>query len=264
MTRLIKSGQIVPTVASYPEVIGFWPCFQANTDTQVIDRSGTGNNLTFGAGLTTGEAWANANTFSTVDSTAQDDAVFPSVASFSYDFNAGENLLIAFRVLAAAPAATRTIIGNGYNSTTAQGLRLIIKSTGVMAPWIYQAGGDKFLSDTPTAVADGTTKHVVFAWFGHDVAAGTASYMIWINGVRAYSTNTATTGLTTMTPVDPLRVGGNKTGAASFQSMTARFSCLHMYRSASDVRLTLERLDDVALRLFRSPSSMLTRSEWVG
>lgn len=260
MSRVVKLGQVQSPEPS-AGIIGLWPCYQDSADTLVRDQSGLEQNLSFGAGLTAGEAWATANTFSSVETTADDCGIL-TLADFDYDFNAGDNLLMAFRVSAAAPGATRTLIGNGYNSTSAQGLRLIIKATGVMAPWLYQSTGDKFLSDTASAVADGTAKHVVFAWYDHNVAAGTAKYMIWINGVRAYATAVAASGLGTCTPVDALRIGGNKTGAAAYQSMAANFAALHIYRAAVSAAPTLEALDRIANRLYRSPLVPLTNREW--
>lgn len=258
MSRVVKLGQIESPAPS-TGIIGYWPCFQDSADTLVRDRSGKQQNMTFGAGLTTAEAWATANCLSTVETTADDVAIL-SAADFDYDFNAGDCLLISGLVYAAAPAATRTLIGNGYNSTSAQGLRFIVKATGVCAPWLYQSSGDKFLSDTTGALADSTTKHLTFAWYNHSVAAGTASYMIWFNGVRQYATAVATSGLGTMTPVDDLRIGGNKTGVSAYQSMAARFSALQMYRSSASP--TLEELDAIALRLTRSPCVPLSASEW--
>jgi len=258
MSRVVKLGQIESPAPS-TGIIGYWPCFQNSADTLVRDRSGKQQNMTFGAGLTTAEAWATANTFSSVETTADDVAIL-AAADFDYDFNAGDCLLISGLVYAAAPAAIRTLIGNGYNSTSAQGLRFIVKATGVCAPWLYQSSGDKFLSDSTGALADSTTKHFMFAWYNHNVAAGTASYMIWFNGVRQYATAVAASGLGTMTPVDDLRIGGNKTGAAAYQSMAARFSALQMYRSSASP--TLEELDALALRLTRSPCVPLSASEW--
>lgn len=260
MSRIVKLGQIASPVPSLG-TIGYWPCFQPSSDTLVYDRSGNQQNMSLGAGLATAEAWANANVLSTVETTADDVAIL-SAEDFDYDFNAGDNLLIAGLVYAAAPAATRTLIGNGYNSTSAQGLRLIVKSTGVCAPWLYQSSGDKFLSDTAGALADSSTKHFTFAWYNHNVAAGTANYMIWFNGVRQYSSAVSTTGLGTMTPVDALRIGGNKTGASAYQSMAARFSALHMYRSANGADISLDDLDAIALRLTRTPCVPLSASEW--
>lgn len=251
----------VSTPAPSPGVIGWWPCFQANTDTSVVDVSGKSRNLSFGAGLTTAEAWAAANAFSSVDTTADDCGILARSA-FDWDFNAGENFLLSCLINAAAPAATRTLFGNGYNSTSAQGLRFIVKSTGVCAPWFYESTGDLFLADTSGALADSTTKHLMFAWYDHDVASGTARYMIWFNGVRQYAVGVSASGLGTINPVDDFRIGGNKTGASAFQSMAASFSALQMYRSARSVDWDLERLDRLAVRLRRSPATPLTENEW--
>lgn len=260
MSRVVKLGQVA-TPSPSTGIIGYWPCFQSSSDTLVYDQSGKQQNMAFGAGLTTAEAWANSNVFSTVETTADDVAIL-SAADFDYSFNAGDTLLIAGMIYAAAPAATRTLIGNGYNSTSAQGFRFVVKTTGVCAPWLYQSGGDKFLSDTTSALADSSTKHFTFAWYNHNVSAGTASYMIWFNGVRQYASALSTSGLGTMTPVDDLRIGGNKTGASAYQSMAARFSALQMYRAGNSAGITLEQLDAIAIRLSRSPCVPLSASEW--
>lgn len=240
--------------------MAYFPCLQATSDASLLDRSGRGVVGTFAAGLTTSEAWTTlANYLSTLETTTPDDVSIP-LAAMTYDWNAGETFVLGCRVLAAAPAATRSLFGNGYNSTSAQGFRIIIKATGVVAPWVYQAGGDKFLSDSTGALADGTAHSYMFAWFDHNVGAGTAKYMQWIDGARAYATETSTTGLSTMTPVDGFRIGGNKTGASAFQSMAAAFRGIHLLRSTA--AWTYETLDNIALRLHRSPLVPLTSSEF--
>lgn len=242
--------------------IANFPCLQAASDASLVDRSGRGVVGTFSAGLTPSEAWTTlANSLSTRETTTPDD-VTVALADFDYSWAAADSLVIAARVNMAAPSATRTLFGNGFHSTNAPGFRLIIKTTGVVAPWIYQGGGDKFLSDSTMALADGAWHSFMFAWFDHNFAAGTAKYMVWVDGVRGYATETATTGLTTMVPIDPFRIGGNKTGASAYQSSAAAFQGIHLLRSASSKYWTYETLDSIALRLHRSPITPLTAAEF--
>ena len=257
-TRL---GQIKSSVPSEAYIAAF-PGFQSATDTTLADVSGNARHALFAGGLTASEAWTtNSTAFSTLDTTVPDDAYIP-LASWPYSWNNGDSLVLACRTKITAPGSTRNLFAQGYHSTNSQGFRLIIKATGVVAPWVYQAGGDKFLSDTVPAVADGAYHSFMFAWFDHNVAAGTAKYMIWVDGVRAYASETVTTGLTTMTPVDDFRIGGNKTGASAWQSTAAAFQGIHMLRSASSKLWTYAALDDVALRLHRNPIRPLTATEF--
>jgi hypothetical protein len=261
MTNQLKLGTTAtedPTDA----YIAFFPCFQAAADTSLLDRSGRGIVGTFASGLTASEAWTTqAKSLSTLETTTPDD-VTVALADFNYSWAAGDSLVIAARVDMAAPAATRTLFGQGFHSTNAPGFRIIIKNTGVVAPWVYQAGGDKFLSDSTMALADAAWHSFMFAWFDHDVAAGTAKYMVWVDGVRGYATETATTGLTTMVPIDPFRIGGNKTGASAYQSSAASFQGIHLLRSASSKDWTYESLDAVARRLHKAPITPLLSADF--
>lgn len=257
MTKVIKTG-VVRTPTPSPGYIAYYPCFQGNTDVQLVDRSGRGINAAFGSDLTTGEAWASANKFSGVDSTNQDYAIL-SNAYFSYDFNAGDSLVIAARVQMAAPGASRTLFGRGWGAS-AEGWRLTVKNTGVVSPILYHSGGTKFLSDTAVALADNVNHSFMFAWYGHDTVAGTAFYMVWIDGARAYNSAVATSSLGTVTSTEDFRISGNKTGASAYQSTAAKFDGIHILRSAASKAWTLAQLDEIAMRLHRFPHVPLTSS----
>lgn len=242
--------------------IANFPCLQATSDASLVDRSGRGVVGTFSAGLTPSEAWTTlGNYLSTLETTTPDDVSIP-LAAMTYNWNAGDSFVLACRVRAAAPATTRSLFGNGYHSTNAQGLRIIVKATGIVAPWFYQSTGDKFNSDSSIVLADGATHSYMFALFDHNVSAGTLKYMQWIDGVRAYAVETVATGLGTMTPVDGFRIGGNKTGASTYQSMAASFQGIDILRSAATKLWTYELLDAIAMRKHRAPLSPLTALEF--
>lgn len=260
MSQSAKNGVIISPKYS-PAYIAHYPCWQATTDTTLKDKSGNGRDATFGAGLTAGEAWGTANKFSGVDVATEDFARLAQ-ASFPYDYSAGDSLIIAARINMAAPSASRTLFANGYNNGTAQGFRLYAKNTGVLAPMLYQTGGDKFLSDTTPVIADGADHTMMFAWFSHDPVAGTAKYMAWIDGVRAYSGETAATGLTTIAPVMGLNISGNNTGAAAYQGTAAHMDNIHILRTAAVKVWSYETLDKVATRLHRSIAVPLNALEF--
>lgn len=242
-------------------VIGVWPMMQDSADTSVLDVSGRGRHLALGGGLTTAEAWATAAWLSTVNASTDDTVPIPLAQWSDYSFNVGDSLLIALRFKAAAPASTETWLGQGYG-TSNHGWRFVVKSTGVVAPWLDHAGGTKFLGDTTGVAADSAEHSLMFAWWNHDVRAATAKYMFWVDGARAYSAVQGATSLpTSIDPVDDLRIGGRKTGASSYDAMAAQFRGLHIYRAAANVPFSASEFDAIASRLWRSPFVPLSRSE---
>lgn len=260
MSQSAKTGVVISPKYS-PAYIAHFPCWQAASDTSLKDKSGNGRDASFGAGLTSGEAWGTANKFTGVDAATEDYAKLAQ-ADFLYDFSVGDSFVIAARITMATPAASRTLFANGYNNSSAQGFRLYIKSTGVLAPLIYQQGGDKFLSDTAPVLADGADHTMMFAWFSHNIGAGTAKYMVWVDGARGYSTETGTTGLTQITPSIGLNISGNMTGASAHQGSAARMDNIHILRTPVTKLWTYESLDKVAMRLHRSISVPLNAIEF--
>jgi hypothetical protein len=262
MSRRVRIGQVV-TPEVTPGVIAFFPATQATTSTNVLDASGLGRHGVFGSGLSAAEAATVVGALTTNATTLQDDVLFPSVAAFDYSYDAGDSLLFSCRLKMSAPAANESIFSQAWG-TSAPGWDFTIKTaTNVLSPRLYHAGGTKFLSDTSIAVVDAAEHTLTYVWFNHDVAAGTADYMAWLDGERAYSTNvTATSCPTTAVPVEIMRIGGKKTGASAYDSAAAQFRAIHFYRCANSVSLNLTMLDDLAMRLHRTPFLPLSPSEW--
>lgn len=260
MTRILRLGGVISPSYS-PGYIAHYPCFQDSADTVLTDRSGNARHATFGAGLTTGEAWGTANTFSGTDTAAEDYAKLAQ-GDFTYNYSAGDSLVIAARITMAAPGASRTLFANGWSNSAAQGLRLYIKNTGVLSPLLYHSGGDKFLSDSTFTLADNARHTFMFAWFDHNTVAGTAKYMCWMDGARGYGSETATSALGTVTPAMGLNISGNKTGASSYQGSAAHLDSIHVLRSAASKVWTYAALDEIAMRLHRSPTVPLSPSEF--
>lgn len=241
--------------------IGWYPGLQASSDTVLSDRSGNGKHAAFGAGLTTVEAWATASCFSTVDSTAQDDAII-AIGDFNYSYNAGEDLIVAFGLNAAAPAGTETLMSSGSNSTI-EGLRLIAQTSGKVGAQFGHSGGTKNLSDSNDVVLDSTWHSLLFAHWGHNVAAGTSTYAWWNNGANAMVTGLgvgATSMPSAVNPIRGWRIGGIESGVGTYNSMTAKYRDIHILRFAAGT-LTEAKLNAIALRLHRMPFTPLTAAE---
>lgn len=113
-----------------PGVIGHYPCFQASPDVALTDRSGAGNPAAFGANLLASNAWAVANRLSVADNVTGIVAGAPFITGAVLNWNlATESLIVAGIVnIAASPASTRHITGNG-SSTSVRGFALRFAAT---------------------------------------------------------------------------------------------------------------------------------------
>jgi len=133
------------------------------------------------------------------------------------------------------------------------------------------SGGTKSLSDTNDngvsdngVVVDGTNVyHIVYAHWDHNVASGTLNYMIWVNGLRAYTTVVTGSSMpASITPVNDLRFGGRRNSSGVFDGVALQLNCIQMYRSPSTVDLSLTQMDEVAKQLYQAPLSPLNSRSW--
>lgn len=178
MSRVVKLGQ-VKSVTRSPGYIGFYPGMQAGSDTNLTDRSGVGNNATFGSDLTIGEAWATAGRFSTVEDTGgtQNNAANLS-NGVGFNFNpATESLLIFGKILMAAPAGTRPLFGNS-NGTPNKGFGVKVSSAGKARFDLHRTGADTIINTSTASIADGTLHSVALV-----LDAVAQDVKIYIDGV---------------------------------------------------------------------------------
>lgn len=178
MSRVVKLGQ-VKTPTRSPGYIGFYPGMQAGSDTNLTDRSGAGNNATFGSDLTIGEAWATAGRFSTVEDTGgtQNNAANLS-NGVGFNFNpATESLLIFAKVTITAPAGTRPLVGNS-NGTPNKGFGLKVTAAGKARFDLHRTGADTIINTSSATLADASLHSFALAL---DAIAKTAT--VYIDGV---------------------------------------------------------------------------------
>lgn len=184
MSRIVKLGQVkTPTVT--PGYMAYYPGFQATSDTTLKDRSGKGNDATFGSDLTTTEAWsAVANRFSVplgasgTENNAANMAIASSgSAGFVWD-PATESLLLACKLTAAATASNGPIFGTSHGQPRT-GFRLEVQATtGTLRFTRMNTTTNTVVNTTTAAVADSTEHGVGFAW---DAVAQRA--YIYVDGV---------------------------------------------------------------------------------
>ncbi len=276
MSNILRVGQLVNPTQTNGGIstgcIACFPCHQATTDTVLADISGNGNNGSAGVALVAATAFASPQGLTTAEAASTDTTERLAQAAFTYNYNNGDTLLIATRVkLTAVPAASKPLWAQGGNNSTAQGWSLRVKSTGVV---FYQLDGpaasyNSFDTDTAGPASDGKIdtnwRNVLFAFWNHNVGAGTASYGIWIDGAGAYLTSPkSATGLpATITPAEAFRIGQYyRASGPTTASIGGLHSYVHIYRAPNAVVQSLTKMDSLAKRIYRCPSVPLNAVEW--
>lgn len=249
--------------------IAVLPCHQANTDTAIVDISGSPLGATAaGAAFVPATHFAGTDGVITPDHSGSSDFMqrVPQ-AAFTYDFSAGDALLIAGRIKLTSgyPASSRAVIAQGGNNTAAQGIRLSMTTAGALFMAWDGPSGTVFSANTDVSAASSGWVSYMFALWSHTPAAGTATYGIWLNGERAYTTmpKSASSLPTSMSPSEALRVGGYfRASGPVAQSIAATHANIHLYRAPASVPQTTAKMNALARRLFRDPFHPLTATEW--
>lgn len=280
MSNVLKFGpRITRTQANGGITTGamaIYPCHHSTADPVLVDASGNENNGLAGAAFSAPTAFASAAGILTADAASTDTT--QRLTSFPYSFNAGDSLLVANRIniTTALPASSKPIWSQGGNNSTAQGLGLRLKSTGVLF-WQIDGPSSTFnSSDTDASGPAGDGKltatvwhHIVLGWWGHVIgsgANGTAYYGIWINGKFAYAVGTAKTASSlpsSVTPAEAMRIGQYyRTSGPTTLSIGATQSSYHFYRAPQASARTFAQMDAIAKRLYRDPETPLSLAEW--
>lgn len=277
MSNVLRFGpRIARTLANggvTTGAIGVYPAHPSTTENSLRDVSGAGNNTVAGAAFVGATHFASPAGVLTVDAASTD--IAQRLPAFGYDFNAGDALLVANRIniTTSLPASSKPIWGQGGNNSAAPGWALKCKSTGNLFLQLDHAGGSVYGSDTDASgpASDGKLTaaawhHVVVAFWGHNVQAGTAYYGVWINGKYAYSATSAKsmTGLpASCTPVEAMRLGAfYRTSGPTVSCIGATQCAWHFYRAPASVAQSFAAIDALAKRLYRDPESPLSLTEW--
>lgn len=241
-----------------PYYIGYWPCFQRNTDADagsVVDRSGKGNNLTLGT-LTAAEAWSTtANRLSSLAS-GNKHAYLPKatlLANWRWDdspqVGRRDSLIISFKALLTLIAGTQQFVGNCNSTTDGGGFKMSVDAAGLLSFALYDRingitlGGTTSFSDAGWSAAT----HTITVFY--DGVQNTVS--LYVDG--AISPNFSNLSLATGKIFEPssisydLSFGSNQQGAAG---TACNFYDIHMLAWQQSAGRLLH-MDNLARRLHK-------------
>lgn len=167
--------------------VGFWPGCQDSTDgrTTIVDKSGKANDLLLGAQASYAAVTAAAGYASIVGAAATSDRSLATSGALLWDMYAGQSLIIAFAIKAAAPGASSTIFNARGASGDVKGVAVVVDLNGKPIVYVRDTAAT-FATNLPSnVICDGAEHIIVVAIDG----TGKMAYG-WMDGV-AWSTLTA-------------------------------------------------------------------------
>ena len=269
MSNQLRLGQGKPFVRA-PGVVALYPCFQSVAEgATLIDRSGSGTSGAFGAGLTAANAWAVANRLTTADNVAGNFAGSPYISGSVLNWAlATESLIVAGVVnIAAAPAATRHIVGNG-SSTTIRGFTVRYNVT-TGAALILAHGASTLFGTAGSVIASGADVHIamaidattqrayLFVGGAYDATAnGNSGY---VPGAGGLSFAAEAANMTAACLSNPFMFSGQpNTGTFSLTPTAASYG----WQIAKRTGALPTNIETIVKRMARNPLQVLTAQEW--
>lgn len=252
-----------------PGVIAHYPCFQGTPNLALIDRSGAGNNAAFGANLLSSAAWATAGRVTTADNVSGTNAGAPFLAGAVLNWDLlTESLIVAGVVnIAAAPAATRHILGNG-SSTTIRGFAVRYNVTTGLAS-ILAHGAATLFGTAGGNIATGADVHIAIA-----IDAPTRRAYLYTGGVFDATANGTTEYASGVGGLDFSAQEANMRAACLTNSFVfsgqPHSGTQHLTPTATSWGWQIAKrtgalpakVDNVVRRMARTPLQVLTASEW--
>jgi len=232
-------------------VMFFFPGSQASGDTVLTDRSGKGAHSNTLWSSTT--PWGTAGYFTSANTSGQF-AKIP-IAKWPARF-ATDSILIFGQGIVTKEASDQAFFGNGVN-TTNTGFTLRVSTTGQIQWASYGTGASEFEgATTETPWGSAVLASFAAAW---DKTARTVR--LYVDGARA--ANYATPASVALDPatmdggtLGDIGIGGSANGT----EVAANWKNIHAYYRAGAALPA--NIDDIVLRLHRSPSVPLTVAEW--
>lgn len=251
-------------------VIGLWPCFHTTSEAaQLSDRSGAGNTAAFGANLSAANAFATANRLTTADNVAGNNAGAAYVSGSAINWAlATESLIVSGIVnIAAAPAATRHIVGNG-SSTTVRGFTMRYNVT-TGAALILAHGAATLFGTAGAVITTGADIHIGMAIDGpaqraylfvagaYDATANGNSAFAAGSGGLDFSAQTANMAAACLS--NPFMFSGQpNTGTFALTPTATSYGWQIAKRTGS----LPSNIETIFKRLARHPLQVLTSQEW--
>lgn len=158
-----------------PCYFGFWRGLQDSGDgrTSFLDSSGKNRPLLVGADTSYATATANAGYATITGAPSGANKALATADVFAWDMFAGQSLLIAATIKAAAPGATAHIFNARGGANDVKGFALTVDSTGKPSVIVRDTSGASFVSGVPTDVLTDSTDHQVI------VAINGTSKRLW-------------------------------------------------------------------------------------
>lgn len=258
--------------ARAPGLVGAYPCFQSVAEGAFLfDRAGgTASNGVFGGDLSAAAAWANANRLTLADNVVGNNAGCPYIPGATLNWAlATESLIVAGVVnIAAAPAATRHILGNG-SSTTIRGFTMRYNLTTGYPSILAHGAATLFGTASATSIATGADVHICMAIDGprsrallyiggvYDTTAnGGTEYVAATSGLN-FSAQTANMEAQCLT--NPFMIGGQpNTGVYALRPTSQSYG----WQIAKRTGNLPSNISDIVKRLARHPTQPLSSQEW--
>ena len=235
-------------VTPSPGYLCYYPCMQNQPDIVLTDRSGKGNNAAFESGLTSAAAFANIGWLTTALN-----GKYPFLTNAiwnTWNYAAGESLLIHFRVQMSPPAANGRLLGNGEN-TTLTGINVRVLATGALDWALHSTSASTYtasgtvatgVENSATLMVDGVGKKV-WSWFNS--TPGT------IGSTLAGTAFTA--------PTYDFRIGGNTPNSG----LAAQIRNLHIVKTSLPLKYTTsDEKTRLVAHMNRFPFIPLSNTDW--
>lgn len=176
---------------------GFWRGIQDSTDgrTTLIDGSGKGRDLVMGANATYANVvGTNAGYATIIGAASPTDRSVATAAVLTWDMFAGQSLIVAATMKAAAPGATAHLFNARGSSGDVKGMSILMDSLGKPSV-VVRDTASSFVSTVPSEVFTDSTDHQIIV-----AIDGTGKRLyIWRDGTGVSNTGqtiTATAGTT--------------------------------------------------------------------
>lgn len=257
MGRSVILGQ-TRTATTSAGYIGHWPCFQATTDTTVLDRSGKGNALSLNS-LAAATAWATANRLAKPVTANQHPTLPKATLGAAWQWNATrrDSLLIAGRIRLTLTGGSQNWLGN-CNSTTEGGIKFLVSAGGAWQIGFYDkvAAASQFSASTVVDASWGSNDHS----FALLLDGPNNTFSRYVDGALIEGP----VALSSVTTLEPQAAtfdwvfGGNQPGATG---TACTMFALHMLAAAQSAG-SPRKPDELARRLHRSPLALVTAAEW--
>lgn len=238
--------------------IAHYPCFQANTDTVLKDRSGKGNDGVLN-GLSTAEAWLVTSRLSSLASATKHASMPKATLQNNWRWNNAirDTLFMNFVLDLTVPGSTQEFFGSTFG-TAASGFKYSVTAAGAAALAIYDSVNVTSIASGTLLTDAGWAVDHTFALF---LDGPNNTYSAYADGVPIVSN----VSLATLPVIEPQ----SGTGDLCFSSVTtgstgvvSQFSGIHILAAPMAAGRFLYA-DKLAKRLYRNPTQQVSQTEFL-